>query len=76
MRQGRTRNGEGEEGNEGVRQSEGVEGVKGVTRARSMEVTPSTATMSRSVNLRIGFSHVSWEVCEQQERRKPDSPHA
>ena len=38
------RGGEGKEGCEGVREGEGAEGVKGVRRARSMEVTPSTAS--------------------------------
>ena len=44
MRQERTRGGEDEERSEGVREGEGAEGVKGVRRARSMEVTPSTAS--------------------------------
>ena len=44
MRKGRTRGGEGEEGYEGIREGEGAEGVKGVRRARSIEVTPITAS--------------------------------
>ena len=44
LRQGTTRGGEGEEGSEGVREGEGEEGVKGVRRARSIEVTPITAS--------------------------------
>ena len=38
------RGGEGKEGCEGVREGEGAEGVKGVRRARSIEVTPITAS--------------------------------
>ena len=44
MRKKRTRDGEGEEGREGVREGEGAEGVKEVRRAKSMEVTPSAAS--------------------------------
>ena len=58
----RRANGEDEEGSEGVREGEGSDSVEGMRGGMGGEVTTSAAS--------------DGEVCEQQERRKPDRPHA
>ena len=70
MTEGRTRNGEEEEGSEGVREGEGSESVEGMQGAeRGGEVTPSAAgacrASLRAVTRSVGASSLRRDVAEE-----------